>query len=173
MSSRGTTRPALSRPEKEDAVSKATVKAEKAGKAAVKALEEAGLAFRRAGWDAPYGFIESMAGTLVGIRKAWINLPGVSEELHRRDRDREQDGYRTYTNEAVAEMLAAWPGSIRSLARAAGMPHTTLLRIQKGVLGASPQVAHALLATATEANQGLQESTDRLAAALKQGGDNE
>jgi hypothetical protein len=41
--------------------------------------------------------------------------------------------------------LRAWPGSERALAQAAGVPHTTLVRIRSGALGASDDVARALV----------------------------
>lgn len=48
----------------------------------------------------------------------------------------------------IEQALDAWPGSLRSLARAAGLAHTTLLRIQTGGIEASAlvigQIADAL-----------------------------
>ncbi len=53
--------------------------------------------------------------------------------------------------EEVAQALKAWPGSLRALARAAGVSHVTLLRLQAG-------------------NRPSAETTTRLAEALEQAG---
>ena len=46
--------------------------------------------------------------------------------------------------EAVRRALAQVPGSMRALAKEAGIPHSTLVRIKQGQLGASPAVATAV-----------------------------
>ena len=53
--------------------------------------------------------------------------------------------------EAVAQALKAWPGSLRALARAAGVSHVTLLRLRAG-------------------ERPSPETTTRLAEALEQAG---
>lgn len=50
----------------------------------------------------------------------------------------------TSLEEAVRRVLGQVPGSMRELAREAGIPHSTLVRIRQGHLGASPAVAEAL-----------------------------
>ena len=47
--------------------------------------------------------------------------------------------------EAVRRALAEAPASVRALAKEAGIPHSTLVRIKQGQLGASVAVASALL----------------------------
>lgn len=46
--------------------------------------------------------------------------------------------------DAIRRVLAQAPGSIRELAKAAGVPHTTLWRIQQGERDATPEVARAV-----------------------------
>jgi len=46
---------------------------------------------------------------------------------------------------AVVLALRAWPGSERALAQAARIPHSTLVRIRSKALGASDDVARALV----------------------------
>lgn len=46
---------------------------------------------------------------------------------------------------AVVLALRAWPGSERALAQAAKIPHSTLVRIRSEELGASEDVARALV----------------------------
>ena len=50
----------------------------------------------------------------------------------------------TRLEEAVRRVLGEVPGSMRALAKEAGIPHSTLVRIRQGHLGASPAVARAL-----------------------------
>ena len=52
--------------------------------------------------------------------------------------------------EMILRALAAWPGSLRALAREMDVPDSTLVRIRAGALDASPEVA-ARLASALEA----------------------
>jgi hypothetical protein len=56
--------------------------------------------------------------------------------------------------DALRQALKAWPGSLRSLARAAGVAHSTLVRIRDGAFEGSPEitrvVANALDAAGTD-----------------------
>ena len=48
--------------------------------------------------------------------------------------------------DVVSKALKQAPGSIREIAREAGVPHTTLSRIVSGERGATPEVARAVAA---------------------------
>jgi len=77
-------------------------------------------------------------------------------------------------SEATREALAKAPCSIRKLADAAGIPHSTLVRIQQGVIGASPQVVSrlrdALLVWATECDEAAKELDRELTKWTTKGG---
>jgi hypothetical protein len=60
---------------------------------------------------------------------------------------------------AVTRALEAAPCSVRALAKAADVPHSTLVRIQSGALRATPDVAHAVAV----ALKGWSRECDRLA----------
>jgi len=71
-------------------------------------------------------------------------------------------------SEAVRAALRAWPGSVRRLAKEAGAPHSTLVRIQQGVVGASPDVAERVRGVCEHYSAALAEAARNL-----KGGDNE
>lgn len=68
----------------------------------------------------------------------------------------------------VREVIEIWPGSVRSLAKEAGVPHSTLVRIQQGVIGASPDVAERVRGVCERYSVALAEAARNL-----KGGDNE
>ena len=51
---------------------------------------------------------------------------------------------------AVRRLVDVWPSSLRDLASRAGIPHVTLVKITKGRLGGSPDVARRILAALDE-----------------------
>jgi hypothetical protein len=63
--------------------------------------------------------------------------------------------------EKVAVALKAWPGSLRALARAAGVSHVTLLRLQGGDRP-SPETAARLAQAFEDACQRCQEAAKTL-----------
>jgi transcriptional regulator with XRE-family HTH domain len=63
--------------------------------------------------------------------------------------------------EKIALALKAWPGSLRALARAAGVSHVTLLRLQAGDRP-SPETTARLAQTLEEAGQRCQDAAKTL-----------
>jgi hypothetical protein len=63
--------------------------------------------------------------------------------------------------EKVALALKAWPGSLRALARAAGLSHVTLVRLQAGDRP-SPETAARLAQALEEAGQRCRDAAKAL-----------
>jgi DNA-binding LacI/PurR family transcriptional regulator len=68
----------------------------------------------------------------------------------------------------VRRLIKAWPCSVQALARASGVPQSTLSRIKNGHLGASPEVAEAVREVCERYSAVLAEAARTL-----KGGDNE
>ena len=62
--------------------------------------------------------------------------------------------------DVVRRALEVWPGSDRSLAKLAGVPHVTVSKLRTGRLGASPEVARRLLAVLEPTAQSLADAAD-------------
>jgi transcriptional regulator with XRE-family HTH domain len=50
----------------------------------------------------------------------------------------------SHLEEALLQALERAPGSLRAIAREAGVPHSTLVRIKQGERGVTPEVAKAV-----------------------------
>ena len=72
-------------------------------------------------------------------------------------------------SEATRKALATAPCSLRKLADEAGIPHSTLVRIQQGTLGASPEVARKLLKALRAWAKGCERGAEVVDGALRQG----
>ena len=69
--------------------------------------------------------------------------------------------------EAIRQALEAWPGSLRSLAREAGVAHSTLVRIRDGEFEASPEVTQQIATALEVAGSRCQRAAQRLRRSLK------
>ena len=68
--------------------------------------------------------------------------------------------------EAVVDAIKNWPFSRRALARAAGVSHTTLQRLLRGDVRATPATAQGILTALEESSAHLGELADRIRSAL-------
>ena len=68
--------------------------------------------------------------------------------------------------EAVVDAIKSWPFSGRALARAAGVSHTTLQRLLRGEVRATPATAQGILTALEEGSAQLSELSQRIRAAL-------
>jgi DNA-binding LacI/PurR family transcriptional regulator len=69
--------------------------------------------------------------------------------------------------DALRRALDAWPGSLRSLARAAGVAHTTLVRIRDGKFEGSDEVSGKVATALEQAGAKCQRAAGQLRRSLK------